>query len=164
MIRVLYVCLGNICRSPMAEGIFNALIIKNGLQDDLICDSAGTADYHVGKLPDYRMRKTAQSHQMNLTHVGRQFNCHDLVSFDYVLAMDKTNLKDILSLRCSDKTPSRAKVMLMRNFDPTPGTGSVPDPYYGGQDGFEDVYQMLKRCNEAFIAFLREEHFKQKWL
>ena len=164
MIRVLFVCLGNICRSPMAEGIFNDLIIKNGLQNDLICDSAGTADYHVGKLPDPRMRQTAQRHQMNLTHVGRQLDCDDLVSFDYVLAMDKTNLEDILSLRCSDKISSQAKVMLMRNFDPTPGTGSVPDPYYGGQDGFEDVYQMLKRCNKAFLAFLREEHFKQKWL
>jgi protein-tyrosine phosphatase len=148
----------------MAEGIFNDLIIKNGFQKDLICDSAGTADYHVGKLPDHRMRKTAQRHRINLTHVGRQLNCNDLVSFDYVLAMDKTNLENILSLRCSAKTPSRAKVMLMRDFDSTPGTGSVPDPYYGGQDGFEEVYQMLKRCNETFLAFLREEHFTQKWL
>lgn len=164
MILVLFVCLGNICRSPMAEGIFNDLIIKNGLQDQLACDSAGTADYHVGQLPDRRMRQTAQRHQLNLTHVGRQLNCQDLLRFDYVLAMDKSNLEDILSLPCSNQVFSRAKVMLMRNFDPTPGTGSVPDPYYGGPDGFEEVYQLLKRCNDALLAFLREEHCKPEWL
>jgi protein-tyrosine phosphatase len=148
----------------MAEGIFQDLIVRRELNEKLTCDSAGTADYHAGKLPDHRMRETAQKHQINLTHRARQLSRNDLENFDYILAMDKANLADILFLRSSYKKIPRAKVMLIRDFDLIPSTGNVPDPYYGGLDGFEEVYQILKRCNEAFITFLEKEHFNQEWL
>jgi protein-tyrosine phosphatase len=143
----------------MAEGIFQDLITKSEWKEKLLSDSAGTADYHLGKLPDPRMRQTAEKHQIDLSHRARQLSRDDLVNFDYILAMDQANLAYILSLASTNKIIPRAKVMLIRDFDPVPGTGSVPDPYYGGLDGFEEVYQMLKRCNEAFISFLQKEHF-----
>ncbi|MES2730252.1 MAG: low molecular weight protein-tyrosine-phosphatase [Bacteroidota bacterium] len=152
MVKVLFVCLGNICRSPMAEGIFNDIILKKKLQKVMKCDSAGTEGYHVGEWPDKRMQQTAYKHQIHLGHTARQIVKEDIAKFDFILAMDKANLADILTL--SYPNESAGKIMLIRDFDPVSGDGNVPDPYYGGIDGFEEVYQMLERCNHALINCL----------
>jgi protein-tyrosine phosphatase len=157
MIKVLFVCLGNICRSPMAEGILNDVIEKRGLKEKVLTDSAGTAAYHIGEFPDSRMRQTARQHGLQLTHRARQLRAEDLYQFDYILAMDRANLDDILKLSLMNQEEGQAKIMLLRDFDPQPGTGNVPDPYYGGQDGFEAVYQMLKRSIQSLTEFLMNE-------
>jgi protein-tyrosine phosphatase len=147
-IKVLFVCLGNICRSPMAEGVFNSHIEKAKLNQWIEADSAGTSAYHIGELADPRMRKTALEHGIELTHKARQFEANDLLIFDYIIAMDHINLSDLNRLAAgSSKT-----IHLMRSFGPSPDNLDIPDPYYGGSDGFEEVYQLL---NE-YTAFLLE--------
>lgn len=148
--KILFVCLGNICRSPMAEGIFLDLIEKKEISNDFFVDSAGTGAYHVGELPDNRMREIAYSHGILLTSKARQFIKEDFNEFDYILAMDESNFKNIIKLQ--PKNPN-AEVILMRNFDEKAIIDkNVPDPYYGGIDGFEEVYQILLRSNQKFLS------------
>lgn len=156
MKRILFVCLGNICRSPMAEGVFKDLLEKKSLTGDIYCESAGTAAYHEGELPDSRMRDTARQHSIELISRARQIIPEDLEEFDYILAMDKSNYRNIMRLA---KQPgnTKAQVIMMRDFDPEDKGGEVPDPYYGGSDGFENVYQILKRSNENFLDFLTQD-------
>ncbi|WP_232296842.1 low molecular weight protein-tyrosine-phosphatase [Microscilla marina] len=156
MTKVLFVCLGNICRSPMAEGVFIDLLKQHDLSDQIYCESAGTAAYHTGELPDSRMRDTARKHGIELTSRARQVEAQDLHEFDYVLAMDQSNYRNIMQLT-QEPESIKAKVMLMRDFDEQEKGGEVPDPYYGGIDGFENVYQVLKRSNQAFLAFIQQE-------
>ena len=156
-INVLFVCLGNICRSPMAEGIFLHPIEENGLSDRFSADSAGTSGYHAGERADRRMRDTAGKHGINLPSRSRMFLEEDLREFHYVVAMDSSNHRNILHLqRPGVDYPS--EVLMMRDFDPKPDSKDVPDPYYGGQRGFEDVYDILMRSNETFLNHLREKH------
>jgi protein-tyrosine phosphatase len=160
-IQVLFVCLGNICRSPIAEGTFQALVVSKKLDHIIQCDSAGTASYHTGALPDKRMRQVAHQNGITLTHHARQFQSTDPQKFQYILAMDESNYKDIRRIMRSAQAPEEIEeqLFLYRKFDPQRGEElSVPDPYYGGISGFEEVYAITERCAKAFLDFLVEKH------
>ncbi|HEX8529370.1 MAG TPA: low molecular weight protein-tyrosine-phosphatase [Cytophagales bacterium] len=159
-LNVLFVCLGNICRSPMAEGIFAHLVKEAGLHPHIACDSAGTSDYHIGELPDPRMRQTAGRYGLTLTHRARQLRAADFQQFDYILAMDEANWTDIT--RHPGYRPEYArKVSFLRMHDDDTRDLNVPDPYYGGPEGFERVYQLLRRTSGRFLQFLVEQHHLQ---
>lgn len=161
MVKILYVCLGNICRSPIAEGTMQALINQKGLADKIAVDSAGTADYHIGALPDHRTRENADQNGITLKHKCRQLSIQDFSDFNYIVAMDTNNLSDIqiLSLTAFGTHQSEETVFLMRKFDPMgQETDSVPDPYYGTKTDFENVFQIVLRSNEAFLEWILEKH------
>ncbi len=143
MIKVLMVCLGNICRSPLAEGILNSKINP----EKVFVDSAGTAAYHVGNAPDERSIQVAEKYGIDLTNQrARKFTAKDFSNFDYIFAMDESNYDNILALATSKE--DEVKVRLIRNETHPNKNLSVPDPYYGGKEGFENVYQMLdEACN-----------------
>jgi protein-tyrosine phosphatase len=143
--KILFVCLGNICRSTMAEGIFKHKIKQLGLSK-IDADSAGTGAWHIGSDPDHRTLETLQKHGITYFHKGRQVKSSDAMQFDYILAMDESNYKDLQSILPT----SYENLYMIRDFDPE-GPGDVPDPYYGGNSGFEKVYQLLDRSIEAFI-------------
>lgn len=154
-VRVLFVCLGNICRSPLAEGVFRYQVEKAGLQHAFEIDSAGTGPWHVGELPDPRMRSLAKRHGVDISYQrGRQLQRTDLHEFDHVFVMDKMNLHDSLALDPDGDHGTR--VRLFREFDPEPGGYQVPDPYSGGPEGFEKVYSIVERTSQAILARFRE--------
>lgn len=142
MINVLFVCLGNICRSPLAEGVFMHQVYSRSLGDQFRADSAGTASYHIGRLADKRSIAVALAYGIELTHKARAFRVSDFEEFDYIVAMDKQNYKDIKRL---EPEGSKAQVVLMRDYDHELKGGEVPDPYYGEHKDFEDVYGILDR-------------------
>ncbi len=153
--RVLFVCLGNICRSPLAEGLFAEAVAECGLSPQFTIDSAGTAGYHIGELADKRTRANAASHGLELTHRARQFRASDFHDFDLILAMDKSNLQNISRMKPPTAT---AKAMLLRDFDSVQShNGEVPDPYYGTSDDFEEVYQIARRATRLLLEHLVAE-------
>lgn len=153
--KLLFVCLGNICRSPAAENIMNHLIEQGNLGSSIICDSAGTAGYHIGCSPDSRMAAAAMSRGIALQGRARQFNKADFEEFDLILAMDKANYRDILSLDPSGKY--RDKVRLMCEFCTRHTAKEVPDPYYGGPEGFNHVIDLLTDACEGLLQKVRNE-------
>jgi len=156
MTKVLFVCLGNICRSPLAEGIFNHLIQKHNLSGEISCDSAGTSGWHLGEPPDERSVEVAQRHDIELEHLGRQFTTMDFQVFDYIIAMDRQNYSDIIATPgYEDFDPAR--VLLMRAFDELHPDEDVPDPYFGGNEGFDKVYEMLYRSCERLLGHVQNE-------
>jgi protein-tyrosine phosphatase len=155
MLNVLFLCAGNICRSPLAEGVFADLVARAGLQAQIHCDSAGTGNWHAGDLADPRSRQVAQHHGLALTHRARQITAQDFIDFDYILAMDKFNLADVRSPQTQAGPQAKAQLQLLRQYDPA-GPGEVDDPYYGTLADFEGCYQTVKRCNEAFLAHLQQ--------
>ena len=149
-IRVLMVCLGNICRSPTAEAMLRRKLHEAGLDDRVEVDSAGTADYHVDSPPDRRAVAHGERRGLRMQHLrGRQVERSDFDRFDHVLAMDEDNLADLQRLRPAG---SRAKVALLMSFAPGAGAREVPDPYYGGAAGFEHVLDLAAAAADGFIA------------
>lgn len=152
MIRILFVCLGNICRSPLAEAILNEKIRINGLQSGLACDSAGTIDYHVGESPHTKIVEVANRNNIPISHRSRQFRKEDAVDFQYLIAMDRSNYRDIIA----EAGHEPDHLFLMRDFDPLGKGEDMPDPYYVG--GFEKVYEILDRSMDEFISYIRQTH------
>ena len=148
---VLFVCLGNICRSPAAEGILQALVDEQDRQAEVVVDSAGTAGYHDGKRADARMIAAAKNRGIDLTSISRKLLPADLDQFDLVIAMDRENLADIQRLS-SDPT---ATIKLLSEYLGDDWPSDVPDPYYGGGDGFEYVLDMLAAACPAILDELR---------
>jgi protein-tyrosine phosphatase len=155
-VKVCFVCLGNICRSPLAQGVFESLVKSEGLQDRIIISSAGVGNWHVGNPPDPRMQQTANSHGIHLSSHARQFQATDFKLMDLVLAMDCSNLNALKQIRPA--TELNDKLFLFRSFDPDSKDDlEVPDPYYGGGKGFEIVYQIVERTCPKIL-----EHLKTK--
>lgn len=155
-IRVLFVCLGNICRSPLAEGVFRHKLHSSGLTERFEVDSAGTGAWHVGNPPDTRMTKTALARGVDIrSQKARQFVAEDFEHFDHIFVMDKSNLHDVLALDVDDVFSGR--VRLFREFDTEPDDYQVPDPYYGGPQGFEAVYDIVDRTSRLLLHRLWEE-------
>ena len=149
-VSVLFVCLGNICRSPLAEGIFASLAGERGLDGQFQVDSAGTAGYHSGEPPDSRSTAVAAAHGVRLTGSARQVTPRDLERFDIVVAMDRSNRRSLerLRRRLRRRRGTIADIVMMRDYEPGAREPDVPDPYYGGPGGFERVYRILERaCN-----------------
>ena len=158
--RVLFVCLGNICRSPLAEGVFLNLVHGRGLEPHYRVDSAGTGAWHVGERPDVRSIAVARKNGVDLPSRARQVDAPDFSDFDYVIAMDQQNLSDLRALARTHG--GEARIHLLREFDPEPGDRQVPDPYYGGPEGFDDVFTMVRRACSALLDRLEEEQPKKR--
>ena len=157
MIHVLFVCLGNICRSPLAEGVFKHLVFEDGLEDKIFVESAGTSGWHVGDRPDPRSIEVARENGIDLDSYGRKAISDDFAEFDYIIAMDRNNFADMRSLDGSSKKDA-AKLYLMRDFDEIGKGQDVPDPYYGGDDGFSYVFELLDRSCRNLLEEIREEN------
>ncbi|KAJ3203593.1 hypothetical protein HDU67_010103 [Dinochytrium kinnereticum] len=150
-ISVLFVCLGNICRSPMAEAVFRDVVKNAGLESQFDrIDSAGTAGYHVGDMPDSRTIKICRAKGVAIDHRGKQLKPDDFVNFDFILCMDDSNLSNADRIRPKS---AKAKLQLFGDYDPN-GERIIEDPYYGGFDGFEHNFEQVKR---ASLGFLKEQ-------
>lgn len=152
--RILLVCLGNICRSPTAEAALREAAEEAGLE--LEVDSAGTGDWHIGSPPDHRMTAAAERVGLTLDGAARQVTPADFERFDLLLVMDRTNLADVCALAPDEA--SKAKVRLFRSFDPDADGEEVPDPYYGGADGFTHVVEIARAGARGVVAHLQSMH------
>jgi protein-tyrosine phosphatase len=154
MIRVLFVCLGNICRSPTAEGVFRKRVQEQGLHNHIEINSAGTHAYHVGHPPDARAQEAARRRGIDLSSLrGRQATARDIEVFDYVLAMDRENYENLLDI-CPDGLEH--KVRLFMEFAPNRPEREVPDPYFGGPAGFDRVLDMIEEASAGLLADIRK--------
>jgi protein-tyrosine phosphatase len=152
-IKILMVCLGNICRSPLAEGLLAAKLPKK----QFFIDSAGTGNYHIGKQPDKRSIATAQKNGLDISQQkARQFSSRDFEDFDYIFVMDNTNYEDVIKLAKTDAQKEKVELILNHLF---PGDNvDVPDPYYGLQNGFDMIYEMLDETCDILAKKLIEKH------
>ena len=156
MVKVLFVCLGNICRSPTAQGVFEALLQREGLAGRVQVDSAGTQAYHVGKPPDARAQQAALRRGVDLSgQRARRVRPEDFLEYDYILAMDRSNYEDLRS-ECHPEYEERIRLFL--EFSGTSGPQDVPDPYYGGAQGFEQVLDLIEAAAEGLLADIRSRH------
>jgi protein-tyrosine phosphatase len=157
MLRLCFVCLGNICRSPIGEGVMRHLLQNAGLADRVEVDSAGTAGYHSGEPPDARARAAGRRFGVELGGRARQFKRADFERFDYVLAMDRSNFEDLGEL--AGDAALRQRLFLLRSFDSaSPAGASVPDPYYGEDEDFDDVVRICLAACTPLLERLRHEH------
>ncbi|MEL6445256.1 MAG: low molecular weight protein-tyrosine-phosphatase [Bacteroidota bacterium] len=156
-IRVLFVCLGNICRSPLAEGVFRHHVDRAGLTDRFEIDSAGTGRWHVGEPPDPRMRGTARDRGLSIDDQrARQAQGTDLRYYDHIFTMDRSNLHDVLFL--DPQGANSYRVRLFREFDPDPEDYQVPDPYSGQQEGFDLVFNIVDRTSAVILSKLTDAY------
>ncbi|MBP0016957.1 MAG: low molecular weight phosphotyrosine protein phosphatase [Cyanobacteria bacterium SBLK] len=153
--KLLFVCLGNICRSPSAENIMNYLAAQRGCDRAIACDSAGTSSYHIGASPDRRMRAAAKERGIELHGKARQFMREDFAQFDLILAMDRENYRDILRLDPEGKYTD--KVRMMCDFATNHPDRDVPDPYYGGTDGFNYVIDLLLDACDGLLEEIMKD-------
>ncbi len=152
MTRLLFVCMGNICRSPTAEGVMRRLVAERGLEHEVVIDSAGIGSWHVGDAPDSRSTQVAARRGITLEGAARQVRAADFEDFDLLLCADASNVRDLR--RLAPDAEAAAKIRLLREFDPAAGGDlDVPDPYYGGADGFDHVLDLV----EAACAGLLDE-------
>jgi len=156
-VSVCFVCLGNICRSPTAEGVMRRLLEHAGLGGQVVVESAGTAGYHTGDLPDRRSRAAARTRGIELSSRAQQFAADDWQRFDYVLCMDRQNFDDLAANAPEGAAQSKLKLLRSFDVDSPPGAG-VPDPYYGGPDGFEHVLDLCEAACAGLILQIRREH------
>jgi protein-tyrosine phosphatase len=155
-VRILFVCMGNICRSPTAEGVMRALLREEGLETTVELDSAGTGGWHAGEPPDARATEAARRRGVVLEGAARQVTPADFDDFDLLVAMDRENLRELLAIAPSEE--GAEKVRLLREFDPASadaGDLDVPDPYYGGERGFERVLELVTAACRGLLADVR---------
>ncbi len=153
-ISILFVCLGNICRSPAAEAIFQDLINEKGFDKQFVVDSAGTGSWHVGKKADSRMRFAAQKRNINITSNARQIKEDDFSKFNYILVMDNSNFNNVLELKNRVKGSDFAKILKIQDFASIFKEKEVPDPYFGGDDGFDHVLDILEDSISCFLEHI----------
>jgi len=159
MVKVLFVCMGNICRSPTAHGVFEHMLREEGLVSNIEVDSCGTHAYHIGDAPDRRSREVAQQRGISLEHLrARRVEMSDFEYFDYILAMDKDNIS-ILESMCPSQYAD--KIGLLLEFAPSRSESEVPDPYYGGPQGFDIVLDMIEAASEGLLEDIRQRHMKE---
>jgi low molecular weight protein-tyrosine phosphatase len=156
MVRILFVCLGNICRSPTAHGVFEAMLEVEGLSSSVSVDSAGTGAWHAGHSPDGRAQEVAKSRGFDLSHVrARQVEVEDFECFDYILAMDKTNLNDLLA---QSPEAYKEKIKLFLSFGQNDKILEVPDPYYGGVKGFDTVLDLVENACLGLLDEIKKKN------
>ncbi|XP_042246989.1 low molecular weight phosphotyrosine protein phosphatase isoform X1 [Thunnus albacares] len=146
---VLFVCLGNICRSPIAEAVFRKMATDDGVADKWRIDSAATSTYEIGNPPDHRGQACMRKHDVPMRHVARQVTKEDFMSYEFILCMDESNLSD-LNRKAKSVTNYRAKIELLGSYDPQKQL-IIKDPYYGSDEDFEKVYEQCVRCCKAFL-------------
>lgn len=153
-VKVLFVCLGNICRSPTAHGVFEQYVEKAGLSDKILVDSCGTGQWHIGQPPDDRTQKAALERGYDLSHLrARRLQQDDFQRFDYILPMDQRNLEDVLAMKPED---FKGKVQLMLEYGEDNQVKEVPDPYYGEHDGFEYVLDLLEKSSANLLKEIQQ--------
>lgn len=155
MIKILFVCMGNICRSPAAEGVMKALVNQNGMKNKFFIDSAGTIDYHEGELPDPRMIQAASERGYNLDHKARQITKADLENFDYIITMDDEIHKSVLRLNTQKKY--HHKIFRMTDFLKTMKANEIPDPYYGTKRDFEYTLDLIEDASKGLLNFVQKD-------
>jgi protein-tyrosine phosphatase len=158
-VSVLFVCMGNICRSPTAHAVFRDLVRKEGLESAIEIDSAGTHAYHVGEMPDRRSMQVAKDRGIEMADLrARKVDFGDLYEYDYVLAMDEANLANLMEMALPEH---KEKIRLFMDFAPEHPEKEVPDPYYGGPEGFNQVFDMVTAASEGLLSHIKKTHLSE---